>query len=240
MQDITEQVAEGEAASSWLNPAHPHITWRLEGPDAHGVHTVRDYVQEELSFFAKQDLGILINSYLKRFANGDLGISVKDLFSGDLRQKMKIPDEIDPEVVEKTLQENVEIFKTVTTLIEQIPGIQHQIFVLALGVPPEEQKWAIRVMRGPVARGGLNDDQGFLILKTFLTQNARAIRDFFEEGVRDLRDHAQKEILGEDSVSSDDANEAEKEKTEEETAEHEPSPGGTPSSTIAAQAASIP
>lgn len=240
-ETVREQVADSEAASSWLNPDYEHITWQVEGADAHGTHVVRQYVQEELSFFLKQDFIVLMNRYLDQFIGGEFGLSMKDLFEGDLRQRIQIPDKVDPEVVQKSIEENIGMIQAIIKIIDKIPGFQHDIVVIALGIPEEERKWALRVLRGPISRGGLTDDQGFLILKTFITQNARAIRDFFESKGRDLMEHAQREILGEDSeTSSDEPEEEEKTETEEAAAEPEDSPGGTPSSTIAAAPASIP
>lgn len=225
MKDITQTIEESKEASEAINPNGTKRVWHVEGPDGNGVHTERQYTQEELSFFNKQDFVTLINGYVDRFISGELGISLKDLFSGDMRAKVQIPTEFTPEQAESMVSENAEVIEAVIKAINQIPGLQKDIMVLALGVPGGEAPWFKETIGGPVYRGGLTDEHGFDILKTFITQNAKPLQDFFVEKGRDLVDHFRVEVLGQDLST---------ETTSPST------DGGTPSSTTAPSPAEIP
>jgi hypothetical protein len=229
--EVKQQIEESEAAAEAIQPSTETRTWVIEGPDAAGNPITREYIQEELSFFNKQEFITLLTKYVERFISGELGVSLTELFQGDLRSRVNIPTDLSPEAAESMVKENESLIMAVIRVVQSIPELQHQIFLLSLGVPRNERDWAVATMTGPVSRGGLNDDQGFAILKTFVTQNAQAIRDFFAEKGRDFVEHVQRELdLGpEEEVEEEQTEPSEETET---TTEPEPiaTPGGTPSS----------
>lgn len=225
MKDITQDIQDSESALKAMLPGEAHLVWELNGIDAHGgEHTLR-YVQSELSFFEKQDFITLLGGYIDRFANGEFGIDLKDLFSGDLRSQVSIPTDVSAEDAQKAIEENAELIKTLLKVVNSLPQLQVNLMLLALGVPPNERDFVSEILRGPVWKGGLTDDQAIVILKTFISQNAGPIRDFFSQKGQELVEHFQKEVL---------------DKSTEEKSPSGDTNGGTPSSTTPQQPASTP
>lgn len=221
MKEITKQIAESEDALKAMLPEKPHRIWYLHVVDADGVEWDLRYVQSELSFFEKQDFTTLIGKYFERFADGEFGISIKDLFSDEIRTQIRIPTEATPEVAERLVEENASLIKAIIKVVNELPDLQMEIILIALGVPTNERPAVAKTLRGPVWKGGLTDEQGFDILKTFITQNAVAIRDFFLKKARDLVEHFQDEVFPQEDK-----------KVDQNGSTH----GGTPSSTTPPQA----
>lgn len=231
MQDVTEEIRESNAALTAILGDAPHRVWKVEGPDATGAIVTREYVQEELSFFAKQDFFNLVGGFIDKFVKGELGISMKDLFSGDFRQRMQIPTNLSAEEqaahAERMVNENVELIQAVLAVVQKLPDLQKGIFMLALGVPPNERAWATGIITGPVSRGGATDDQAFEILRLFIRYNSEPIRRFFSEKGAELVEEFRSEVLGEEEKPPE-----EKEETTTEPEAPAATPGGTPSSTM--------
>jgi hypothetical protein len=176
-----------------------------------------------LSFFEKQDFITLMGGYFDRFAEGEFGISLKEIFGEDVRKQMgEIPTEVSANQAEQIIGDNADLIKAVVKVANTLPDLQLKIIMIALGVPPNERAFVGEILRGPVWRGGLTDDQGFEILHIFITQNAKAIRSFFAQKGRELVDHFREEVLPTEADQNGD------------------SPGSTPSSTSAVEPASIP
>lgn len=226
--EASDEIARNQAASNMLRPREDARFWKLVGLDGSGQVINRTYTQEVLSYFGKQDLYTLLTDFFDKFISGEFGIKVKDLWESDLRKNMgQITTEASPEQAQRLIDENLEMIKAVFRIVQRLPGLQQEIFVLALGVPENEQDWAKKTMAAPLSRGGLDDDTAFEILKTFVSQNAQPIKDFFSEKGMDFLDHARREILGEASETS--------EETEPPTTEgpDPDTPGGTLSSITA-------
>lgn len=226
MQDITEQIELSELAIAAFDPKVPHRVWQVDGPGPGGEPTQRRYIQAELSFFEKQEFLTLTAKYFNKLISGELGVSLKDLFSSDLRSQVQLPTEFTGEQAESLVNENMEIIQAVINAIQMVPEYQHEVFLLALGVPGNEREWVKMIMKSPVYRGGFTDEQGFEILDTFIRQNAGPIRGFFAEKGRALMETFQSEVLGEQTEAP----------SKTETAETPTSPGGTLSSTTATPA----
>lgn len=224
MREITEQIRESQDAAEAIQSSVPHKAWVLEGIDGNGQARQIEYTQAELSFFEKQQFMTLLTEFVDKFISGELGISLQQLFEGDLRKRVQIPTEFTGEQAENLLNENAGIIQAIIKVVNALPNLQQEIFLLALGVPRNEREFARQIMIGPVHRGGLTDDQGFEILKTFMTQNAKAIRTFFEERGADLVAHFRREVL-EETVDST------VEEEETKTSLDEGTPGGMPLST---------
>lgn len=227
--EVREQIDQARNASEMLRPAtHDVRYWKIEGLDGDGQMRERVYAQEVLSYFGKQDFYSLMTDFFDRFISGEFGVKVKDLWESDLRKNIgSIPTQATPEEAQRLIDENIEMIRAFFKVIQRLPGLQQEILLLALGVPEGEQNWAKQTMSGPLSRGGLDDDTAFDMLKTFISQNAQPIKDFFVEKGADLLDHARKEILGEDSETSEEEQQTKVDDQGPDT------PGGTPSSTIA-------
>lgn len=223
MKDITKQIEESQDAMRAMLPPTPHRVWEISGVDAHGTERTLRYVQSELSFFEKQDFTTLLGGYLERFSEGEFGISIKELFSEETRAQIKIPTDVDAGQVDEMLDSNIGLIKAIIKVVNQLPDLQIKIMMIALGVPENEQPFVSQVLRGPVWKGGLTDEQGFDVLKTFVSQNAVALRDFFLEKAVDLWEHAQRELF---PVVEEDKNGS--------------TPGGKPSSTMPVPSDSTP
>lgn len=229
MREITKEIQNSEDALKAMIPDVPHRIWHVHLRDADGVEWDLRYVQSELSFFEKQDFTTLIGRYFDRFAEGEFGIGIKDIFSDDLRTKIAIPTEVTPEAAEKMVDENTGLIKAIIKVVNELPDLQMKIILIALGVPPKERKAVAESLRGPVWKGGLTDDQGFDILKTFISQNAVAIRDFFLKRARDLVDHFQNEVFPQEEAEPED-----------QKPPSDGTHGGTPSSISPPESVSIP
>lgn len=224
MRDITKEIKDSDDALNAILPEGPWRVWEIRGVDAKGTEHVKRYVQSELSFFEKQDFTTLIGSYFERFAEGEFGIGIKDLFSDEIRSQIAIPTDVSAEDAEQMVEDNAGLIKAIIKVVNELPDLQLKIMMIALGVPPNERKFISEILRGPVVRGGLTDDQGFDILKLFITHNAVVIRDFFLKRARDLVEHAQAELFP----------------PEQEESPSDSTSGGTPSSTTPRPVESIP
>lgn len=234
MKDVTEEIQENEQALEMIESSVPLRYWEVKGLDGNGVEQQRQYVQEELGFYPVQDFVTLATKYVEKFITGELGVSLGDIFQGDLRSRINLPTEMSTESAEQMMKENEQIIIGVIKAIQALPDLEISIMLLSLGVPRNERDWAAQVLRNPVSRGGLTRKQGFDLLKTFISQNTRAILDFFSQEGRDLVEHAQREIFGEESDESTEPETTETKEdlsTEPELAVAGATHGGTPSST---------
>lgn len=242
MRDITSEVAASREAAEALSPSEEIRVWHVKGADANGVEVERQYIQEQLSFFGKQELITLLNSYVDRFISGEFGELLSQLFVGGdaratLRDRIEIPTEFNAEIAEGMVKENAGMIRSIIKAVNELPGLQQEIMMLSLGVPSNERKWATAIITGPVSRGGLDDEQGFDILATFVSQNARHLRSFFVERGRAFVDHVQRELFPETVKEQATEQATEPDPVEKSTSEQpemdqdSDTPGGTPLST---------
>ncbi len=197
MQDITKQIQESQEALEALKPSTGEIVWSVTTFDNDGnPGFTRAYRQMQLSFFGKQKFITMMNSYLDRFIKGEFGVTVGDLFGGasQMRERLKLPSEVNAESAERMVSDQQQMITAISKLVDILPGFQMNIILLALGVPDDDAPAVKATLEGPVYRGGLDDDQAFLILETFIRQNAKAIRDFFAERAPKLYRTAQAEL----------------------------------------------
>jgi hypothetical protein len=130
----------------------------------------RTYVQQKLSFFGKLEFIRLasraINKAMGKGEDGeavDLG-ALMNGFGGEGTQ--------------------AEMFiMAVTRLAEFAPEIIKDIYMISLNVPAHERPVVAAIFDEPydedTETGGLSDEDGIEILKTFVEQNGRVMRDFF-------------------------------------------------------------
>jgi hypothetical protein len=236
MKDITEQIRESQDAADAL-VGEDQRRWKINAFDGDGNPVEREFIQEELGFFPKQEFMNLLTAEIDKFIRGEYGIKLGDLFSGDLRTQLAPPDLSDPnqsaDRVNKTIEENIGLINAFIKLVRTVPELQKEIIALALGVKRgAEREWFKWAISEPPSRGGLTDEQGFEILKIFIRQNAKAIRSFFEDKATELVEEFRREVLQE-STTSEDSTEPSTEEEPKETplVEDAPTPGGTPSST---------
>jgi hypothetical protein len=238
MRDVTEQLQESQAAIMAVEGTSvPKRAWEVKGEDRDHNMIERTYIQEELSFYQVQDFANIGTSYVQKFINGELGVSLKEIFTGDLKQRVQMPsmDDVNAESAEKLIDENTDLILGIIKAINKIPELEMQIMLLSLGVPIGEQKWAETILRGPVSRGGLTRQQGFDLLLTFIKQNTQAVVDFFSQQGREFVEAARKEIMGDDGDEDSEVEEVQEETINppEETVEDADIRGGMPSSTSA-------
>lgn len=148
----------------------------------------REYQQAELGFLPAQRFFMMVNKKLKGFVDGEFGVTIGELFGGggDLRQQMKMPDELSETAVNDAVSQNEPLIRAFFTLVEMMPDLQMDIIALSLGVPRGEANWFRNAIEEPPARGGLTIDEGFELLEYFVIQNAGALRRFFTKKGRNL------------------------------------------------------
>jgi hypothetical protein len=237
MQDITEQIKESQDAADAIVPGSQRA-WKLESRDSDGNPVERQFVQEELGFFPKQEFLNLLSDEVDKFVKGDYGIKLGELFKGGVREKLAPPDltgasdEAKAEAVNSVLENNIEMINAFLHLMRVLPELQKDIIALALGTPRgRERDWFKWAIAEPPSRGGLTDDTAFEILKIFVRQNAKAIRSFFEEKATELVEEVQKALELESSTSEEDSTATSKAAVEEPPNPDGTSLGGTPSNT---------
>lgn len=215
---IQEQVEKSREAIEALEPSifERKLKFRWTTPEGQPIDRV--YTQAMLGMFPMQEFSTMVTEILNGFVEGDMGMKLGELFRGDV----EMPVSFDPDTVNKTLEENIQLFKAIIKLVQILPDFQLDVMCLSLGVPRREHAWAKEQMQEPPHRGGLTVEEGFDILIVFLKQNADLVRDTVKGKARELVDTFRLEILGQDLDSESE--------TEEET-EEPSSPGMTPSST---------
>lgn len=218
--EITRKIDENRQAINDLEPATPQREIKFDWLKPDGQPIAKSYIQAELGMFPSQEFGTLVTSILDSFIKGEMGMSIGELFRGEI----DAPVTLDAEAVTDFVSENVQIIQAFVKVVQIAPDFQKDVICLSLGIPRMERAWAKEQMSEPPHRGGLTVNDGFDILKVFIQQNATLLRETFLGKARELVEVFRLEVLGQQT---------ETEPTEEEMPEEsEASLGGTPSSTF--------
>lgn len=139
-----------------------------------GVETV--LMQRPLSFFGKMDL-------LERLAEAieslvDQGVDLKgilDSFNFDEAtiDRWKSGDRQIGQDLKALMPAASALFPVILRVTRTVPGLLEDVYLIALGVPPEQWDGLRRYIRR------IDDDMGFSIFEVFIEQNQEPLVDFF-------------------------------------------------------------
>lgn len=232
-----DQLAASEIAIQDISPETREYqrVFHVQVPDGNMRDVV--YVQAPLGYFPSQEFLTKMTRVARDISDGKYGVTKDDIIelianaTRRSERRQSEPEIIEDalELVEDTADENVEKLKKLYEeyavliqgflhLVEIVPGLQQDIFALSLGVRPRDREWFKEMISDTPRRGGPTVAEGKDIMRVFIRQNARLIRRFLEEDLRDLAEELMTAL----------------EDTKEETTETKmdtSSPGGRPSST---------
>lgn len=195
------------------------VTFQWTRPDGQPIE--RTYTQAELGMFPTQEFAQMVTEVIAKFTQGEMGMKIGDLFRGQI----EVPSITDPDAVNKVIDENIALIQAFIELVRIVPDLQLDILCLSLGVGRAERAWAKEQMQEPPHRGGLTVDDGFDLLKVFIKQNAKLLRETYLGKTRELVETFRLEVLQEDPTKTDSSTE------ETPTIDQPDSLGSTPSST---------
>lgn len=216
-QELTP-VEDAREAIEALEPAitqyERKFTWRAPG----GAEVEVNFRQAEMGMFPAQEFLTIISEVIDKVARGEMGIKLGELFRGDL----EMPDAIDPETVDRMIDENMQLLQAIVKLIQALPVLQLDVIVISLGVPRHQREWAKEQLAQPPHMGGLSVDDGFELLGVFIEQNGDLIREKLMGKARELVEKFNLHVLKRDTST---------ETSQESTSAPDDGLGGMPSST---------
>jgi hypothetical protein len=133
------------------------------------------FTQRPLSYFGKMEWYSLLGQALDAMLSEDSGISITQML-GSVNVRgggLSMSDFRDAD----------QFIKAITRLMVYAPDFLEDSYCIWLGVPRGDRGWTKELMRQPEEAGGLSDDDGLMILQTFIDQNIDAIESFFVERV---------------------------------------------------------
>jgi len=172
--------AQAEVLEHHLEQIQPSVSVRQQkvGPEI--------YVQAPLSFIGKMRLSTILGRAIRRAMESGGGPALASLFGSSEEEITKAVKDGDTPISAKDLGDAATFLEAVGVLMEYVPDILLDVYVLALNVPPGEQEWAKETMALRADEGGLSDSDGMEILQTFVDQNWEALKSFFEEQILPL------------------------------------------------------
>jgi hypothetical protein len=196
MQDVThnEALAESRQQLEALRPSVPArmlVFPQMLLPSG----LVKDYsvTQEQLGMFGVQDFVTLMGEVIEQFVQGDFGMKIGQLFTGNA----SLPSDFSAEKIDEAVEENMAFVQAFLKLIRVAPSLQLDIICLSLGIDPSQRAWFKDAIKKPPSQGGLTVDEGYDILTVFIKQNAKLIRRFFSEKGAELVRVFRSEVLNE-------------------------------------------
>lgn len=153
-----EAVEEQKELLDTIEPDKSNKTWTI-GPE--GTQFI--FTQKPLSYFAKMEFYALLADAIDKAMTAEEGFSVSGLM-GQGGVSFDDPDSF---------------LKIVVKLVRFVPDIFEEAYCIFLSVPRGDRFMVKDMMRAPVDEGGLSDDDGLMIVQTFLDQNLDAIEEFF-------------------------------------------------------------
>lgn len=173
------ELTEAQKVDELIESAAPIMKRREQriaaGPDSPWPDFDKTYTQQKLSFFGKLEFVRLISKAV------DAAISNHDGSTG-----IRIADLIGVNSFEDIQRADVFI-QAIVRLTAHAPDLIKDIYLISLNVPGHERPIVASIFDEAhdeeTGQGGLSDDDGFAIMETFIAQNARVMRDFYQEKV---------------------------------------------------------
>lgn len=149
---------------------------------------VREYVQKPLSYFRKMAFFKLLAKALRKIVDEGGPEAIGDLLTGG------VGDRNLASLAQTDFDDAGGFMRFVTAIVEEVPDMLEDAYVIWLSVPPGEREWAKAAMRGDLAEiQPLSDEDGVEILKVFVVQNWEAMQRFFTVHAREVLDVARAE-----------------------------------------------
>jgi hypothetical protein len=146
------------------------------------TNETKTFVQKEMGFMVKLKFFRLLSGTL-RLASDTQGANPAEFLQEAFGEVIGEDGGIQPSV------DSTGAFLTgIMRLVELAPDFLEDAYLLILGVKPEDQPWALQAM------DSLDDDEGIDILETFVAQNGKAIRRFFDKHLRRIGATISREI----------------------------------------------
>jgi len=170
-ETVIEEAQKVEDSTEVLEPS---VAERVQ------VIGVGDYqftlVQKPLSFMGKLDFFSVMGRALDRAMSGPDGVSVADL--------MDVPERSDGGYGLEDIRDADTFIRGIAKLLSYAPEIVGDLYCVFLSVPRGQRETIKRIMELPEEEGGLNDEDGFAILDTFVDQNWEVLVDFFGQRIQ--------------------------------------------------------
>ena len=148
------------------------------------------YIQKPLSFFGKLRLFSVLGEAVDLAMSKEGTVSVSSLTGVKTRG---------PQITAGDVADADEFFKVLARLAIYAPDVFADFYCVVLDVPTSEQEWAKLAMAQHKDDGGLSDDDGIEIIETFIDQNGKVMRDFYEERLKPLAAKVQKLLPAEEA-----------------------------------------
>lgn len=158
------ELEELDEQVSLLETVPLSVTRTLTNPDTEEEH---EFVQKELGFLTKIKFTRLLAGTL-RLADEEEKDSILDEFSD--------------------ASEEGSYLTFILRAVELAPDFLEEAFILILKVSPEDQVWFSRAL------DEITDEEGIEIIDTFIAQNGKALRDFFDKHLKKLQARVKEEI----------------------------------------------
>ena len=149
---------------------------------------IKVYTQKPLSYFRKMAFFKLLAKGLRRIVDEGGPEAIGELFAGP------IGDRNLASLAQSDFDDAGSFMRFVTAIVEEVPDILEESYVVWLAIPPGQREWAKAAMRGDLEDvQPLNDEDGVEILKVFVVQNWEAMQRFFRVHAREVMDVARAE-----------------------------------------------
>lgn len=170
--EAREQVEKHREEMEQIVPNKANMTWTVgKGQNE------KKYVQRPLSYFGKMEFFALLGGAIDQMMQGEEGMTVTGMMHsigqrpGATGGTFSINDFRDADV----------FIQAISKVLQYAPDFLEESYCIWLGVPRGERDLAKYLMSLPEDEGGLSDDDGLMIVQTFLDQNVTAIESFFTE-----------------------------------------------------------
>jgi len=152
------------------------------------------YTLQPLSFFQKIEFFSVLGGALNAAMSGPDGLTLSELFEG--------PSALGDTLENQNWADADTFVKAIAVLLQFAPDLFANMYLVILGVPRSQRALMRGIMEDTEERGGLSDEQGFLILETFIDQNWEVLVDFFKNRVLPLGQKISKKMQPQESQPS--------------------------------------
>jgi hypothetical protein len=152
--------------------------------DPHDPKNQQTYEMRPLSYFAKIEFISLVADSMDKAMSGDDGLTVANLIAGG--------DSMPQDLREMTEADT--FIRAIVRLTRYVPDFMLEAYCIWLGVPRGDRYWAKTFMEKQPEEGGLSDEDGQLIIETFMDQNLEDMVDFFGQAVPKLIRRARQRV----------------------------------------------
>jgi hypothetical protein len=190
-----EALKEAEAAIESLEDSAAVREYTFEWPDTGGtMHEVK-FTQAPLGMFPAQEFITMMTRIVNDVLEGKYEVDIMELFRD--REKLQaaaMPDNLDQDAVEQTIEEWKPYIQGFLKLVDIIPEFQQDIIALSLGVRRKNrEEFKERISEAPYL-GGLEIDDAVEIIKVFIRQNAKVLRRFLGSQIREMGEELMKAL----------------------------------------------